>query len=37
MIQIDNPIRSLGVHPVTLKLEPEVEATLKVWVVKEGQ
>ena len=30
-----NPIKALGVHPVTVRLEPEVSATLKVWVVKE--
>ena len=34
-IQIDTPIKTLGVHPVTIKLEPEVAATVKVWVVKE--
>lgn len=36
MIQIDNPIRALGVHNVTVRLEPEVSAQLKVWVVKEA-
>ena len=35
MVHIDAPIKSLGVHPVTLKLEPEVSAIVKVWVVKE--
>lgn len=35
-IQIDNPIKTLGVHPITVKLEPEVSATVKVWVVKEA-
>jgi large subunit ribosomal protein L9 len=34
-IQLDNPIKALGVHTVTVKLEPEVNATVKVWVVKE--
>lgn len=34
-IQLDNPIKALGVHTVTVKLEPEVQATVKVWVVKE--
>ncbi len=29
------PIKTLGVHSVSVKLEPEVSATLKVWVVKE--
>lgn len=34
-IHIEHPIKSLGVHPVTVKLQPEVTATVKVWVVKE--
>jgi large subunit ribosomal protein L9 len=34
-IHIDTPIKSLGVHPVTVKLQPEVSTKLKVWVVKE--
>ncbi len=34
-IQLDQPIKTLGVHPVTVKLEAEVSTTLKVWVVKE--
>jgi large subunit ribosomal protein L9 len=34
-IVIDSAIKSLGVHPVTVKLGPEVTATVKVWVVKE--
>ena len=34
-IQLDGHIKSLGIHPVTIKLEPEVSATVKVWVVKE--
>ena len=36
-VHLESPIKSLGVHPVTVKLEPEVSATVKVWVVKEGQ
>jgi large subunit ribosomal protein L9 len=35
-IRIENPIKTLGVHPVTIKLEQDVVATVKVWVVKEG-
>ncbi len=35
MISLDAPIKALGVHTVTLKLQPEVSAALKVWVVKE--
>jgi large subunit ribosomal protein L9 len=34
-IHVLHPIRSLGVHPVEVKLETDVVATLKVWVVKE--
>lgn len=34
-IHIENPIKALGVHTVTVKLTPEVTAPLKVWVVKE--
>ncbi|GAB4346113.1 MAG: 50S ribosomal protein L9 [Candidatus Abyssubacteria bacterium] len=33
-IQLDEPIRSLGVFSVPIRLKPEVEAKLKVWVVK---
>lgn len=35
MIQMEHPIKALGVHPITVRLEPEVSATMKVWVVKE--
>ncbi|MDR3608048.1 MAG: 50S ribosomal protein L9 [Oligoflexia bacterium] len=35
MIQLEHPIKALGVHPVEVRLEPEVIATMKVWVVKE--
>jgi large subunit ribosomal protein L9 len=35
MVEIDQPIKALGVHTVSVKLEPEVVASLKVWVVKE--
>jgi large subunit ribosomal protein L9 len=34
-ILLDNPIRSLGVTKVTVKLQPEVFATLSVQVVEE--
>jgi large subunit ribosomal protein L9 len=34
-IQIEHPIKALGVHPVTVKLDTDVTATVKVWVVKE--
>ncbi len=35
-ILLNVPIKSLGVHSVTLKLESDVTATLKVWVAKEA-
>ncbi len=34
-IVLDEPIKSLGIYSVPIKLHPEVEATVKVWVVKE--
>jgi large subunit ribosomal protein L9 len=34
-IQMTEPIRELGVFPVKIKLHPQVEASLKVWVVGE--
>lgn len=33
-IHLEEPIRSLGVFSVPVKIVPEVEARLKVWVVK---
>jgi large subunit ribosomal protein L9 len=33
MIRLDEPIKALGVHRVKIKLHPEVETELKVWVV----
>ncbi len=34
-IAIDEPIKALGVYEVPIKLHAEVEAKIKVWVVKE--
>jgi len=34
-ILLEEPIKSLGIYEVPLKLHPEVVATVKVWVVKE--
>ena len=34
-IQLENPIKTLGVHSVNVKLAPETTAAMKVWVVKE--
>jgi large subunit ribosomal protein L9 len=35
LIELDDPIRELGVYDVAVKLHPEVEAKVKVWVVEE--
>ncbi len=34
-IQLDEPIKTLGIYTVPIRLHPEVTADLKVWVVKE--
>ena len=34
-IQLDDPIKSLGIYTVPVRLHPEVTAEVKVWVVKE--
>ena len=34
-IHLKDAIKTLGVHPITVKLPPDVEVTVKVWVVKE--
>ena len=34
-IQLDEPLRALGVYDVPVKLHPEVDAKVKVWVGKE--
>lgn len=34
-IVLDEPIKALGIYSVPLKLHPEVEVKVKVWVVKE--
>lgn len=33
MIRLEEPIKTLGIHHVKIRLHPEVEAELKVWVV----
>jgi len=35
LIVLDEHIKELGVFDVTIKLQPEVEATVKVWIVEE--
>lgn len=34
-IQLSDPLKALGVYEVSIKLHTDVEATIKVWVVKE--
>jgi large subunit ribosomal protein L9 len=34
-IQLDEPIKSLGIYNVPIRLHPQVTAEAKVWVVKE--
>ena len=34
-IVLESPIKNLGIYSVPIRLQPEVEATLKLWVVKE--
>jgi large subunit ribosomal protein L9 len=34
-IELDEPIKALGIYSVPIKLHPEIEAKIKVWVVKE--
>ena len=33
-IVLEEPIKTLGIYPVPLKLHPEVSAEVKVWIVK---
>ncbi len=35
MVELEPPIKDLGVYDVTIRLHPEVAATCKVWVVAE--
>ena len=35
-VQLEDPIKKLGDHEVKIKIHPEVTATLKVLVTKEG-
>ncbi len=34
-IELEEPIRTLGVYTVPIKITPEIQAKLKVWVVKD--
>ncbi len=35
MVTLDQPIKSLGVHTVTIRFDQDVTASVKVWIVKE--
>ena len=34
-VQLEHALKELGVFDVKIRLHPEVEATVKVWVVEE--
>ncbi|HDP99214.1 MAG TPA: 50S ribosomal protein L9 [bacterium] len=34
-IMLEDPIKALGIYDILIKLHPEVEAKIKLWVVKE--
>src|SRR5688500_5947636 len=34
-VVLEENLKTIGVHPVTIKVQPEVTATVKVWVAKE--
>ncbi|HIE43413.1 MAG TPA: 50S ribosomal protein L9 [Candidatus Omnitrophica bacterium] len=33
-IQLESPLKALGIYNINIKLHPEVTATIRVWVVK---
>ncbi|MCX5710081.1 MAG: 50S ribosomal protein L9, partial [Candidatus Omnitrophica bacterium] len=33
-IELDEPIKALGIYEVPIKLHPEVIAKVKIWIVK---
>ena len=33
-ITIDEPVKALGIYPVTVRLHPNVDTKIKLWVVK---
>ena len=35
MIQLDTPIKEVGVHAVTIRITPETKAVSRVWIVAE--
>ncbi len=34
-ILLDEPIKALGIYPVKIKIQPDVDTEVKVWVVRE--
>lgn len=34
LIVLDEPIKSLGIYEIPIKLHPEIQAKVKVWIVK---
>jgi large subunit ribosomal protein L9 len=34
-VELDEPLKSLGVHNIVIRLHPEVRPEIKVWVIKE--
>ena len=34
-VKLEEPLRELGVYDIKLALQPDVEATIKVWIVEE--
>ncbi|MGD2135201.1 MAG: 50S ribosomal protein L9 [Gemmatimonadales bacterium] len=35
MVELDEPLKMIGVYPVPIRLHPEVKAEVRVWVSKE--
>jgi large subunit ribosomal protein L9 len=33
-IELDEPIKALGVYTISIRLHPEVRPEIKVWVIK---
>ena len=36
-VVLHEPIKALGVYSVAMKLHPDVETSIKVWVIKEEE
>jgi large subunit ribosomal protein L9 len=37
LIQLDEPLKALGIYTIPIKLEKDVVANVKLWVVKKGE